>query len=841
MSGNTHGHEVTRRGFVRGSFAGAVATAGMLQTASMFDLTPQALASAAKDAAASSADVDAGEEIHFSQCNVNCGGNCVFQWHSKDGKVSYMESDNTGDDSLQARACLRGRSMRRWLNSPDRLMHPMKRVGKRGEGAFEEISWDEALDLLHDKLQHTIDTWGNQAIYNIYATGMYSATGRIHKRFLNCIGGCMDQRYDYSTNMLSAVMPYMYGDEFSPYDNVFASSFSEAQANSDLVVMFGNSPAETRMGGANATWDFAQVREAVTGRGGKIVNIDYRMNESCAGHPDEWLPIRPGTDAALAAALIHEFIKDDKVDLDFLHTYCVGWDEETMPDSAKGRHLSYRDYVMGEGADGVEKTPEWAAPITQVPADTIRALAADLEGAKAPFVVQGWGPQRHTNGEEATRAICMIPIALGKIGLPGTNTGQREAEPPTYLVGSIPASDVDADGNVPEGGVAPGCAVLLPVYEWLNAVDHGTEMSVTNAGILDPKGELDDNDGKLHANIHFIWDYAGNCITNQHGDINKVHDVLCDKPDDELFILVWDTVMTDSAKYADLLLPDAMRSEQMNMKTQGYSEYYTGVTVGTPAQTPPGECRSNYDVLADLAERFGKRDAFTAGRTHDEWVRYLYEAGAKKHPEMPSWDEILEQGVYKRPCDPAVGLKDFRDDPKANPLGTPSGKIEIYSEQLAKLNDEWEFENEDRIHPIPDFEGGFEGYGSITDEYPLYCCGFHHKSRTHSSFGFIPELEQVARQQVWINPADAEERGVQSGDRVHVKTPAGEIEIEALVTSRIVPGTIGIPQGAWHKADMDGDRVDVGGCVNTLTTYRPTPLAKGNGPAHSMIAQVTKA
>ena len=89
--------------------------------------------------------------------------------------------------------------------------------------------------------------------------------------------------------------------------------------------------------------------------------------------------------------------------------------------------------------------------------------------------------------------------------------------------------------------------------------------------------------------------------------------------------------------------------------------------------------------------------------------------------------------------------------------------------------------------------------------------------------------------------ADAEERGVQSGDRVHVKTPAGEIEIEALVTSRIVPGTIGIPQGAWHKADMDGDRVDVGGCVNTLTTYRPTPLAKGNGPAHSMIAQVTKA
>lgn len=833
---------VTRRTFVAGSVAGAVAAAGAVQGARMFQVAP-ALGSESMDGAGSSSASSAGaEEIHWSQCNVNCGGNCVFQWHTVDGKISYMETDNAGDDSLQARACLRGRAMRRWLNSPDRLMHPMRRVGARGEGKFEEISWDEALDLLHDKLRHTIDTWGNQAIYNIYATGMYSSTGRIHKRFLNCIGGCMDQLYDYSTNMMSAVMPYMFGSQYSPYDNVHASSMSEAQANSDLVVMFGNSPAETRMGGANSTWDFARMREAVTGRGGKIVNIDFRMNESCSGHPEEWLPIRPGTDAALAATLVHEFVVDGAVDEEFLHTYCVGWDEETMPASAAGKNLSYRDYVMGLGQDGQEKTPEWAAPITQIPAERIRQLAADLEAAQAPFVVQGWGPQRHTNGEETARAISMVPIALGKVGLPGTNTGQREAEPPTYLVGSIPNTDADANGDVPEGGVKPGCAVRLPVYEWIDAVDHGTQMSVNNAGIKDPAGELDDNDGYLHSDIHFIWNYAGNCITNQHGDINHVHDVLTSKSDDDLFILVWDTVMTDSAKYADLLLPDAMRSEQMNMKTQGYSEYYTGVTVGTPAQTPPGECRSNYDVLADLADRFGMRDAFTAGRTHDEWVRYLYEKGASADANMPTWDQILEQGVYKRPCEPAVGLKSFRDDPEANPLGTPSGKIEIYSEQLAQLNDTWEFAYPDELcHPLPDFHPGFQGYGSVTDEFPLYCCGFHHKSRTHSSFGFIPELEQVARQQVWVNPADAQERGVESGDMVRVKSPAGEVEIEALVTNRIIPGTIGIPQGAWHQADMSGDRVDKGGCVNTLTTYHPTPLAKGNGPAHSMIAQLAKA
>lgn len=160
---------------------------------------------------------------------------------------------------------LRGRSMRRWLNSPDRLLYPMKRVGKRGEGKFEQISWDEAISTIADKLKYTIETYGNEAIYVNYATGMHSATGNPGKRLLGLLGGYVNQGYDYSANMILAVMPYMYGSSanldkdgnhvtlgkpataFNPYDAVNASSFSEAEANSDLVVMFGNSPAETRM------------------------------------------------------------------------------------------------------------------------------------------------------------------------------------------------------------------------------------------------------------------------------------------------------------------------------------------------------------------------------------------------------------------------------------------------------------------------------------------------------------------------------------------------------------------------------------------------------------------
>ena len=120
---------MNRRTFVKTSGAlGALAVSGGAAGGALFK------------GSAPVAHAEAADEIHWSQCNVNCGGNCIFQWHSKDGKIQYMETDNLGSTDLQARACLRGRAMRRWLNSPDRLMYPMKRVGKRGEGKFERIS-----------------------------------------------------------------------------------------------------------------------------------------------------------------------------------------------------------------------------------------------------------------------------------------------------------------------------------------------------------------------------------------------------------------------------------------------------------------------------------------------------------------------------------------------------------------------------------------------------------------------------------------------------------------------------------------------------------------------------
>ena len=798
---------VSRRTFVTGSLAGlAVASA----TGALYGCTP----AADDDLAATGEGAEtAPDTVAWSQCVVNCGGACALQWHIRDGKIAYAETDNVGDpNGLQARACLRGRSLRRWINSPDRLQHPMKRVGKRGEGKFEQISWDEAYQIIADKLKSVIDTYGNEAVYMNYGSGVSSSTSRLFPRLANLMGGYLKSYNDYSTNMMCAGMPFLYGDACSPYDNVSASSISEAQ-NADLIIMFGNSPAETRMGGANIAWDFAQVRE----KGGKIYHVDYRMNETASGHPDEWLPIRTGTDAALVSAIAHELIVNNQVNKEFLDTYCVGFDEATMPESARGQHKSYQDYIMGTGYDMVEKTPEWAAPITQIPAARIRELASEIANAKALFVAQGWGPQRHSNGENTSRAICMLPILTGMIGKPGTNTGMREAEA-GGLVGSIPAGKNPVE-------------VAINCYQWLNAVDHGATMTAARDGVRGANA--------LSSGIKFIWNYGGNCITNQHSDINLVHDILQDESKLE-FLVVVDTVMTDSAKYADILLPDAMRAEQFHMANNGYAEYYLGVLVGEKAQDAPGEALPEYEFMTGIADKLGLKDAFTEGKTQEQWIEELYRQSADAIEGMPTWEEILEQHHFKMEAPAAIGFADFVADPTANPLETPSGTIEIYSERLDQMIAELELAEGDNIFPIPVFDPGFNGYGSVNEEFPLYCSGFHHKSRTHSSYGGVEELKQVARQQMWINPLDAEARSIENGDKCRVKSAVGELEIEALVTPRIIPGTIGIPQGSWHEADMDGDRVDKGACINTITPYHPSPLAKGNG-VHSLIVQVTKA
>lgn len=797
---------VSRRSFVKGSaLAGlGIAAAG---SASMFGCAPASQTEEKTEAA------PVEDKVVWTHCAVNCGSTCALQCHVRDQEIAYVESDNVGDpamDQPQLRACLRGRSIRRWLQSPDRLNYPMKRVGKRGSGEFEQISWDEAIDTIASEMKRIRETYGNEAMTVHYASGVTSGLmgNGVVNRLMNITGGHLNYYGSYSSAHITAAGLYTYGG------GTYASNFLTLQDN-QVVVMFGNSPADTRMGGGSHAHDLAWMLEE---KNVEVIIIDPRMNDTLCGQGNTWVPIRTGTDGALCAALAYEIINNGWADEEFLHKYCVGYDEETMPESAKGQNKSYKDYIMGTGYDMTPKTPEWASSITQVPVETIRWLAEKIGTSKPIYICQGYGSQRHANGEITARAIMMLPQLVGQIGLPGTSDGRREGKT-SFALSTFPAGENPVKTS-------------LPTFLWTEAIKRGEELTSLNAGLR--------NADRLSSSIKFIWNYAGNCLTNQHSDINATHEILADESLCE-FIVTSEVFMTDSAKYSDIIIPDLTLQEQYSLSEGGYADNMEAVIYGSPVYEPKFERRGIYEVCSAIAEKLGVGDEYTdGGKTREDWLRQILAESREKYPEIPDWDEGMAQGVWKRTPEPTISLKAFIEDPDANPLKTPSGKIEIYSETLANFAETWELAEGDVISPIPEFDPGFESYKDLTDEYPLLIQGFHYKAHAHSSYANNEVIESAAPHVLWINPVDADERGISDGDEVRVFNARGEIRIKARVTPRIIPGTVALPQGKWHEADMNGDRVDTGGCINTLTTLRPSPLAKAN-PQHSNIGQVAKA
>lgn len=221
-------------------------------------------------------------------------------------------------------------------------------------------------------------------------------------------------------------------------------------------------------------------------------------------------------------------------------------------------------------------------------------------------------------------------------------------------------------------------------------------------------------------------------------------------------------------------------------------------------------------------------------------MRHLHELSRKAIPDLPSFETFREQGIFKQrdPEGHHVAYKAFRENPVANPLTTPSGKIEIYSAQLAEIAATWQLDKGDVVDPLPVYSAGFENYDDpLAKQWPLQLTGFHYKARTHSTYGNVDVLKAACRQEMWINPRDAQARGIANGDRVRIFNGRGEVHIEAKVTPRILPGVVALGEGAWYSPDSQ--RVDQAGSINVLTTQRPSPLAKGN-PSHTNLVQVEK-
>lgn len=760
------------------------------------------------------------EKTVWTSCNVNCGSRCLLRAHVTDGVLTRIETDNGGDETYglhEIRACLRGRSMRRRLYAPDRLKYPMKRVGKRGEGKFERISWDEAFDEIAKRLKKTLDEYGNEAVYLSYATGNLGAvlskswppsTSPV-ARLMNCMGGYLNHYGTYSTSQISVSLPYMYGGGWVKGNHI--NDVSQAQ----LAVFFGNNPAGTRMSGGGTVYDLLEAKKKGNTR---VIVIDPRHTDTAAAAADEWIPIHPGTDAALVSGLAYVMISEGLADEDFIKRYTVGFSEDSMPEGVPAGN-SYKSYIMGTGPDGTPKTPEWAASITGIPKERIIKLAREIAGAKPCFIVQGWGSQRHANGEHTSLAICALAVLTGNVGIQGGNTGAREGD------SAVKFSAFPTLKNP--------VSTAISVFMWTDAIERGPEMTALADGV---RGR-----DKLEVPIKFIWNFAGNCIINQHSDITTTRRILEDESKCETIVVI-DNFLTSSARYADILLPGTANLEEDDFANGGKSAYLKYVIFAQKAVEPFFESRSVYDICAGVAKRMGVEQAFTEGRTRDQWLRKIYEDSRANLPTLPpTIEDAFKVGVYKEKIEgpTPVPYRAFREDPEANPLPTPSGKIELFSKKLWDIGQTWKLAKGDRIPALPEYLATWEGVGDPKrKDFPLQLIGHHYKQRTHSTYGNVDWLKQVAPQELWINPLDAERRGIKHGEMVKVFNDRGTVFIPAKVTMRIMPGVLSLPQGAWFTPGADG--ADHGGCVNMLTSQRPSPLSKGN-PQHTNLVEVVKA
>ena len=801
----------------------------MLGSAAGFAATPLSSAVAAA--------VDDLETTTWSCCSINCGSRCLLRCVSKKGRVIRIETDNTGDPEAgasatscpQVRACQRGRSIRQRLYSEERLKFPMKRVGRRGEGKFERISWEQALDEIAARLKKTIAEHTNESIMLMHGSGSYSLFNNRNCtfRFFNMIGGNIGWYSDYSAACIQHAWPYLYGG--FGYGGVRstndgAGSYMNQVKNAKLYVTFGNNPAVTRASGGGQSWElYGALREGKT----RMVVIDPICTDTLAGRDAEWVAIRPGTDAALCEGMAWVMINENLVDQAFLDKYCVGYDEKTLPKSAP-KGSDYKSYILGQGPDKTAKTPLWASRITQVPVETIERLAREIATTKPVFISQGWGPQRRMNGETQSTAIAMMALLTGQVGLPGTNSGAREGD--SYGI----------DTGLPTGKNPIGKS--FPIFLWPRAVKDAKGMTALNAGVR--------GCDRLEHNIKFIWNTQGNTLVNQHGGVNQIREILEDEKLVETIVVV-DNQMTPSARFADYVLPDTMNQEIDDMQGDAYAVGDYNYIVACPkAADILWEQKPNYWIMTEMAKRFGLEEKFTEGRTQKEWIRWGYEqtlAKAAKQPDpikLPGFDEFWAKGFvkYHMGRDSGIVLKAFREDPEKHPLKTPSGRIEIYSERLANIAKNWVLPKGDVISPIPMFVRTWEMPGdALQKKYPLQCYGYHGHGRIHSTFHNLPALREQFPDEVLVNVLDADARGIRSGDRVRVFNDRGAVELVAKVTPRIIPGVVSIPQGAWYRPVMkDGRRVDVGGNINTLTSLRPSPLAKGN-PQHTNLVEVVKA
>jgi anaerobic dimethyl sulfoxide reductase subunit A len=733
------------------------------------------------------------ERIVRTTCASHCGGTCFLRVHVRDNKITRIETDD--GEEPQKRACLRGRAYRQRVYAPERTQYPLKRVGERGEGKFERITWDEALETTAKGLKRIYEAYGPEAVVLVSSGGdtAWLHSGDLTARLLIRMGG-----YTATWGFQShggAVYAMV-----STFGTPFTNNSPDDLLNSRLIIMWGWNPAVSIYDN-NTSWYMMQAKE----KGIRIISVDPRYTPSAAVLAHQWIPIRPGTDAAMLNSMAYVMLANEIYDKAFVARYTVGFDR-------------FKEYILGTN-DHIPKTPAWAEKITGVPAATIRDLAVEYATTKPAALIDGMAPGRTAFGEQFHRSAYALTAMTGNIGIHGGNAAHMTRTSPggsyNWARMGPPAGARMKGGPNPVDTDAPSRKYSLPAYEtfWKG----WTSSKRINRYHL-PEAILKGRAAGYPADYKMLYIVNASFMT-QYPNTNKVIRAL--KALD--FVVVQEQFMSPTAMYADVLLPTNTFLERNDVTVGGAAPFYGYMN---KAVEPLYESRSHLEIAVELAKKLGITD-FT-DKTEEEWIQEI----VRGIDDIPDYGTFKEKAIHLiERTEPRVSFMKEIQDPEHNPFPTPSGKIEIYSEQLATM--------ENPLLPaVPSYIETWESRNDpLAKTYPLQLITTHFKRRAHSTFETIPWLRELEAQAIWMNTVDADERSIKNGDHVRIFNDRGAMVLPARVTERIMPGVVDIPQGAWPKLDENG--IDRGGCVNFLVNDHP--LIKEALPSNTCLVQVEHA
>jgi anaerobic dimethyl sulfoxide reductase subunit A len=670
------------------------------------------------------------EKIITTTCSYDCGARCLLKVHLKDGMISRITSGKV--KGLDISACPRGLAQKDVVYSPERIMQPLKRTGKRGEGRFEAISWDEALDTVAGQLKKIIKEFGTESIYYLVNTGSLSTlqnTRAAVNRFFALLGKC-------STAWCNVSFEGALQSSLATFGTPYTGGTRDTLLFSKLLILWGWDPLVSRFGS-----DTESILAKVKKSGIKIISVDPKKNRSCRNLSDEWISIRPGTDAAMLIAMAYVMIDEGLYDKDFISKYTEGFE-------------AFKSYVTG-AEDGIIKNPGWAQPICGVSAEKIAWLARQYAQNKPAALITGWAPGRSAAGEQFHRAASVLASMTGNIGV--------------------------------KGGFVSGGADLvgMGLFKEKVPVPQSNHNMIHKADFYD--AIINGTSKKYPADCRLLY-ITGCNLLNQYLNLNKGIQALS-KPD---FTVLHELFLTPTAKYADIILPVTHFLERDDIGHPWLGGPYL-IFMNKAVDNLPGP-KSDFEILSELAPKVGIKDY--NNNPDEEWLKVIMD----NEPDFPDINTLKKDGVYKiRHDGPFIPFAEQIKDIKNNPFPTPSGKIEIYSSRFEQMDNPLI----PAIPKYIPFSEGAEDADS-NGNFPLQLITPHSRARANSQFINVKDLKKLQDDDIYINVKDAEARDIKNSDGVFVFNDRGRIFVKAKVTRDIMAGVVSLDQGQWYNPDRGG-------------------------------------